>query len=99
MCSRPGSCFFGLKVIGVAEKLSIIFIMLAIGALSVMSFFVPLSPMPVGNISLMGAVSLFGKIMFVFVAFFSVPQVVNGLRDDPKKIKWAVVGGLALNMV
>ncbi|MEG2001969.1 MAG: hypothetical protein RR107_02585 [Clostridia bacterium] len=99
MCSRPGSCFFGLKVIGVAEKLSIIFIMLAIGALSVMSFFVPLSAMPAGNISLVGAVSLFGKIMFVFVAFFSVPQVVNGLRYDPKKIRPAVIGGLALNMV
>ncbi|MEG2117278.1 MAG: aromatic amino acid transport family protein, partial [Clostridia bacterium] len=94
-----GFVFFGLKVIGVAEKLSIIFIMLAIGALSVMSFFVPLSPMPAGNISLVGAVSLFGKIMFVFVAFFSVPQVVNGLRYDPKKIRPAVIGGLALNMV
>lgn len=91
--------FFGLKVIGICEKFAIMIIAFMLGILCAMSFFVPLSQMPTGATSLYNSIIVFAKMMFVFVAFFSVPQVVNGLSHDKKKIKIAIVGGIGMNML
>lgn len=36
--------------------------------------------------------------MFSFVAFFSVPQAVQGLNGDPTKVRHAILLGLGLNL-
>lgn len=94
-----GFVFFGLKIIGVCEKWAISIIAAVLLVLIGMSFVVPLHPLPIGEPTFVKGLSLYGKIMFVFVAFFSVPQVATGLHGDISKIKTAVILGIGLNAV
>lgn len=90
---------FGLKAVGVSEKISIAVIFALIGVLAVASFFRPSHEVPLFAFDVNGVLAYFGMAMFSLSAFFSVPQAVEGLCGDKKKIKKAVFLGFLNNFI
>lgn len=90
---------FGLKAVGVSEKISIAVIFALIGVLAVASFFRPAHEVPLFTFDVNGVMAYFGMAMFSLSAFFSVPQAVEGLNGDKKKIKKAVFLGFLNNFI
>lgn len=91
--------FFGLKIIGISESVSvtaIIAVVLVLAAGSIGHFNNSLA-IPTGEIT--DILSFYGMTMFAFVAFFSIPQAVVGLDYEPSKVKRAVLMGLSINFV
>jgi amino acid permease len=93
-----GVVFFGLKVMGVCEKVAVAGIAGIMLALVIATLTVPLHPLPSAAPQANLAVALFGMVMFSFSAFFSVPQAAEGLGKDGKRVWKAVVTGIAINM-
>ena len=90
---------FGLKAVGVSEKISMAVIFTLIGILAVASFFRPAREIPMFTVDFNGVLAYFGMAMFSLSAFFSVPQAVEGLDGDKKKIKKAVFLGFLNNFI
>ncbi|MDO4572598.1 MAG: aromatic amino acid transport family protein [Clostridia bacterium] len=90
---------FGLKAVGVSEKIAVTLIFLLIAVLAVCSFFVPPQPLPLAAGGLRDALAYYGMAMFAFSAFFSIPQAVEGLGGDAVKIRKAVFWGLCNNLI
>ena len=90
---------FGLKAVGVSEKISVTVIFGLVAVLAVASFFVPSHALPLTGGSANGALAFYGMAMFAMAAFFSVPQSVEGLGKDKKQIKKAVFLGLFNNFI
>ena len=91
--------FFGLKVLGVSEAASISAIMVIIGVLAVASLLNWHNALPWGVVGAPNQLlAFFGMAMFSFVAFFSVPQAVEGLDRDPARVRKAILLGLGLNL-
>lgn len=91
--------FFGLKAVGVSEKLAVAVIFALVAVLAVFSFFRVHNTLPVEVGSVNDALAYFGMAMFAFSAFFSVPQAVEGLSGDKRRIKKAVLLGLLNNLI
>ncbi len=90
---------FGLKAVGVSEKISVAVIFGLIAVLAVASFFAPSHALPLTGGSVNGTLAFYGMAMFAMAAFFSVPQAVEGLNKDKKQIKKAVFLGLFNNFI
>ncbi len=91
--------FFGLKVRGVSEAASISAILVIIGVLAVASLLNWHNALPWGVVGAPNQLlAFFGMAMFSFVAFFSVPQAVEGLDRDPARVRKAILLGLGLNL-
>lgn len=92
-----GVVFFGLKVVGVFEKLGMLALFALVLALVVGAFTVRfrLTVAPRGGWR--EGLALYGMVMYGFYAFFSVPQAVRGLSHDKRKAVRAVLAGLGLN--
>lgn len=90
---------FGLKAVGVSEKISIAIIFALIGALAIASFIKGRNPVPMFRFDFNGILAYYGMAMFSLSAFFSVPQAVEGLGGDKKKIKKAVFLGFLNNFI
>ncbi len=94
-----GIVFFGLKVLGISEKIAVLGIVIILTVLTIASFNVPFNNLPMKPGSPNAALAFFGMIMFSFAAFFSVPQAVEGLQGDTRKIKLSVICGIGINLV
>ena len=90
---------FGLKAVGVSEKLAVGVIFLLVGLLACFSMLHIQNPLPVNAGSITEGLVYFGMGMFAFSAFFSVPQAVSGLGGDGKKVRKAVFLGLLNNFI
>ena len=90
---------FGLKAVGVSEKVSIAVMFGMIGLLAIFSFFGQKYAVPLFENNLSGCLAYYGMAMFSLAAFFSVPQAVKGLNGDRKKIKKAIFLGFLNNFV
>lgn len=90
---------FGLKAVGVSEKIAVTIIFALIGILAIASIFAEHNVLVLGGGSASGALAFFGMAMFAMSAFFSIPQAVEGLGNDEKKIKKAIFMGLFNNFV
>lgn len=90
---------FGLKAVGISEKYAVAAIFVLIGILAVASFLVPLHPLPMKAGGATDALSFFSMAMLSFAAFFSIPQAIEGLNGDMKKVKKAVFLGLGNNFI
>ncbi|MEG0912191.1 MAG: aromatic amino acid transport family protein [Oscillospiraceae bacterium] len=88
--------FFGLKAVGVSEKISVCMIIGVIGALGVASVFADHRPLPTQTASLNATLALFSMMMFAMAANQSVIQAVKGLQGDTKKIRTSIVLGLSV---
>ena len=98
-CIAASVVLFGLKAVGVSEKIAVIFIFLLILTLAFATAFVPTNPLPLKIGGIKESLNLFGIAMLAFSSFFSIPQAVEGLEKDAKKIKKAVFLGLFNNFV
>lgn len=95
-----GIVFFGLKLVGICEKYAVG----AMVAVVALLFITALSGSPkadpssglrfrgVGN-----ALALYGQVSFSLSAVMSTPQVVKGLGGDAKRIRGAIMTGIAVN--
>ena len=90
---------FGLKAVGVSEKLAVGVIFLLVGLSACFSMLHIQNPLPVNAGSITEGLAYFGMGMFAFSAFFSVPQAVSGLGGDGKKVRKAVFLGLLNNFI
>lgn len=90
---------FGLKAVAVSEKIMVALIFTLVAVLAVSSFTVETKPLPVAMGSGKEMLAYFGMAMLAFSAFFSIPQAVEGLEGDERKIKKAVFLGLGNNFI
>ena len=90
---------FGLKAVGVSEKIAVTVIFALIAALAVASLLNIRNPLSLSAGSLNDALAYYGLAMFAMSAFFSVPQAVEGLSGDTKRIRKAVFLGLLNNFI
>lgn len=90
---------FGLKVLGVSEKVAVGIIFALVAVLAVASVFAPQHPLRIAGGSVPECLEYYGMAMFAMSAFFSVPQAVEGLDRDRKKIRKAVFLGLFNNFI
>jgi amino acid permease len=92
-----GVVFFGLKVVGVFEKLGALAMFAIVLALAVGAFLVPFRLRAGAAGGVREGLALYGMVMYGFYAFFSVPQAVKGLFHDKRKAVLSIVTGLAMN--
>ena len=92
-----GVVFIGMKLVGVCEKIAVSSMLLVITLLFVSTLLSETSPLPTGFHGVNNALALFGMISFSLSAVMSTPQVVKGLEGDKKRVRGAIVTGLALN--
>jgi len=94
-----GVVFFGLKAIGISEKIAItgmgvLFIALGIGTAGA-----DFKPLPVAIGGPKEVIALYGMVMFGFACFFSIPQAVEGLQYNRRLVPWSVALGILINFV
>ena len=90
---------FGLKAVGISEKYAVAVIFALIAMLAAASFLAPAHALPVLPGTVGDVISFFSMAMLSFGAFFSIPQAVEGLGGDEKKIKKAIFLGLGNNFI
>ena len=84
----------GLKAVGVFEKIAMAGIFILIAVLAAGSLLAEKQPLPLRCASPSAALAFYGMAMFALAAFFSVPQAVEGLGGDSRRIRRAVFQGL-----
>jgi len=89
---------FSLKILGIVEKYAIFTIFVVIIALAIGSILNIRNSLPTKLNEFKDLLSFFSVAMFAFAAFFSVPQVVEGLEKDEKKIKKSIFYGMLMNL-
>lgn len=89
---------FGIKGIGIGEKIAVPLIAGSIVLLIILSALKPQDTpdFSVGDVSIV--IAVFGLFMFAFSAIFSVVQVTNHL-ENKKHTKSVLIGGLTINAV
>lgn len=90
---------FGLKILGISEGTAIIFILAVVFSLCIGSAFNIKNAINMNLGGFRDILAFFGMAMFAFSAFFSIPQVVDGLEQDTKAIKLSINIGMAINML
>ena len=90
---------FGLKAVGISESLAVTVIFVMVALLGAASLLRIRNPLPMAPGSVGQALAYYGMAMFAMAAFFSVPQAVEGLGGDLKKVKKAVFLGLFNNFI
>ncbi|MEA4912646.1 MAG: aromatic amino acid transport family protein [Oscillospiraceae bacterium] len=88
--------FFGLKAVGVSEKITVALIIAVIGGLGVASLFAEKNPMPTDIQSFNAVLALFSMVFFAMSANQSVIQAVKGLSGDTKRIRLSITLGLSI---
>ena len=88
---------FGLKAVGVSEKLAVTAIFAMVAVLAAASVLHIRNPLPLAPGSGNQALAYYGMAMFAMAAFFSVPQAVEGLEGDVTRIRRAVFLGIFQN--
>ena len=89
--------FFGMKIVGICEKYSVIAMVLVIGILFVATVTGQISALPSTFIASTNAMALYSTVAFSLSAVMSVPQVVKGVAGDRKKIIGAIAAGTGIN--
>ena len=90
---------FGLKAVGVSESVAVTSIFALIAVLAGASFLHVRNPLPLSPGTPAEALAFFGLSMFAMSAFFSVPQAVEGLGGDVRKLRKAVFIGIFNNFI
>ncbi len=94
-CIAAAVVFFGLKVMGISEKIAVAIIFGLLAVLSIASLLGDHHPVKLFGGTLNQSLAFYGMAMFAISEFFSMPQVVQGLGHDKKKIKKATSIGFA----
>lgn len=89
---------FGMKLVGICEKISVGSMIAVIGILFVATLLSDMSPLPTRFIANTNLIALYSMISFSMSAVMSVPQVVKGLEGNAKRIRGAIAAGTGINM-
>jgi amino acid permease len=95
--ASAGVVFFGLRAVGVSERLAALLLVCCVALLAAGSIGLPYDPPVPPRGSLTDGLALYGMVMYAYYTFFAVPQVVQGLGDDRRAAVRAIVAGLAIN--
>ncbi len=94
-----GPILFGLKALGISEKIGIFGIIFLVFILVIGAMTVPFNEISMTHFSSKEALALYGMTMFTLSCFFSIPQVAKGLSHNKKLIPKAVVLGISINLL
>ena len=89
--------FFGMKIVGICEKYSVIAMVVVIGILFVATVTSKMNALPSTFIAASNSMALYSTVAFSLSAVMSVPQVVKGVAGDRKKIISAIAAGTGIN--
>ena len=89
--------FFGMKIVGICEKYSVIAMVVVIGILFVAIVTSKTNALPSKFIAASNSMALYSTVAFSLSAVMSVPQVVKGVGGDRKKIAGAIAAGTGIN--
>jgi len=90
--------FFGMKLVGICEKIAVFAMVAVIGILFVATLIGDRQGMPNHFVAAKNILALYGMVAFSLSAVMSAPQVVKGLNGDPKKIRAAITTGTGINL-
>lgn len=88
---------YGMKLVGICEKISVGSMILVIGVLFVATLLSELSPLPTETYAKSNLLALYSMISFSLSAVMSVPQVVKGLEGNVGRIRGAIAAGTGIN--
>lgn len=89
---------FGLKIVGICEKISIDIMILVVGILLVATMIAPKHPLPTDFVAFSNIIALYSMVSFSLSAVMSVPQVVKGLSKNVKRVRGAIAAGTGVNL-
>lgn len=89
---------FGMKIVGICEKISVFAMVAVIGILFVATMLLDHTGFANKFVASSNIVALYSMVAFSLSAVMSVPQVVKGLEGDTKKIKASIATGTAVNV-
>jgi len=90
--------FFGMKLVGICEKYSVIAMVAVVAVLLIATLRAGTEPLPSKFIAASNVLALYSMISFALSAVMSVPQVVKGLNGDRKQITKAIAAGTGVNV-
>jgi len=90
--------FFGMKIVGICEKYSMIAMVTVIAVLFVATLKSRLSPLPNKFIASSNIMALYSTVSFSLSAVMSVPQVVKGTVGNKSKIVGSIATGTGINV-
>lgn len=91
--------FFGLKLVGICEKIAVCSMTVVIAILVAATFLRELHAPALEFVSVNNVLALYSMIAFSLSAVMSVPQVVKGLGGDVRKIRGSIAAGTGLNLL
>ena len=90
--------FFGMKLVGICEKLAVLSMAAVIGILVVAGVRSGASGFEGNRIAWTNVMALYSMVSFSMSAVMSVPQVVKGLGGDRRQITGAIAAGTGINL-
>lgn len=90
--------FFGMKLVGICEKISVIAMVTVIGILFVATLLSDTSALPNTFVAGTNLLALFSMVSFSLSAVMSVPQVVKGLKGNTSRIRGSIAAGMGINV-
>ena len=90
--------FFGMKIVGICEKYSMIAMVTVIAVLFAATLKSQLSPLPNKFIASSNIMALYSTVSFSLSAVMSVPQVVKGTVGNKSKIVGSIATGTGINV-
>lgn len=90
--------FFGMKLVGICEKISVIAMVAVIGILFVATILSDTSALPNTFVAGTNLLALFSMVSFSLSAVMSVPQVVKGLKGNTSRIRGSIAAGMGINV-
>ena len=90
--------YFGLKVVGVCEKYSVMGMIIVVGVLLAATVKNGINPLPTEHVAATNVIALASSVSFALSAVMSTPQVVKGTGGNMKKTFGAIAVGTAINL-
>lgn len=90
--------FFGMKLVGICEKIAVLSMAAVIGILVAAGLKNGSADFEGSRVAWTNVMALYSMVSFSLSAVMSVPQVVKGLDGDLKQIAGAIAAGTGLNL-
>ena len=90
--------FFGMKLVGICEKISVLAMVAVIGILFAATMISDKSALPNTFVAGTNMLALYSMVSFSLSAVMSVPQVVKGLKGNTGRIRASIAAGTGINV-
>ena len=96
--AAAGVVFYGMKLVGILEKIAVFFMTAVIAILAAAALRSGSAEFHGSRIAWTNVMALYSMVSFSLSAVMSVPQVVKGLNGSRKKITGAIAAGTGFNL-